>query len=298
MVNSIEEDLVSVVVNCYNSESFLEECISSILSQTYSNFEIIIWDNCSTDKTNVIVSKIGSSNPKVRYFKGVKFVPLGSARNFAIKECKGDWIAFLDSDDLWDSNFLYSQMKILNGNKNKYFGYGHVTEFTGIVPTVNVKKYTNSKVSSKSTFGELLSGNFIYFSSVVVSKAGIAYVEEFNENLIQAEDYDFLLRLSSKFEGVQTGHVFYRLHDNNFSKFQKLETYTENLTIMQRYLYIHKAKINYARILARFFIYSIQTRKKKNFWDFIQSHNNWVFYLIIGLISGIQNKLIKVFRQN
>ena len=256
----INKDLVSVVVNCYNSERFLAECISSILNQTYTNFEIIIWDNCSTDTTNQIALNMKYSNPKLKYFKGEKFVPLGSARNFAIKECRGDWIAFLDSDDLWDPNFLSDQMVSLKGNEKKLFGFGNATIFfESDVPPAKVLNPRRIKSLEGNIFKKLLMGNFVYFSSLVISRNALDYLKKFNEDFVQAEDYEALLRLASKYNAIQSGHIYYRLHESNTSKKQNLETFLENAWILEPHLRYRNALIHYSINIANYFLFNISS---------------------------------------
>jgi len=292
MVKSTKEDLISVVVNCYNSENFLEQCISSILSQTYTNFEIIIWDNCSTDKTNVIVSQIGSTNPKLRYFKGDKFVPLGSARNFAIKECKGDWIAFLDSDDLWDSNFLSDQMSSLEGNKESLFGFGNVTVFFGSgEPSAKVLNPNRSKSQEENIFKKLLKGNFIYFSSLVISRNALDYLKQFNEYFVQAEDYEVLLRLASKYNAVQSGHIYYRIHETNTSKKQNLELFLENAWILEPHLRYRNALIHYSLNIANYFIFNLKSNGILKSFSSLRKIRLGIVFLIPGLLIFAAHKV-------
>lgn len=100
----MEQPLVSIIVNCYNSEKFLQATIDSILSQTYDNYEIIFWDNCSEDSTGKIVKSYNDT--RFKYYCASKNVPLGEARNNAMREIHGKFFCFLDSDDLWDVDFL------------------------------------------------------------------------------------------------------------------------------------------------------------------------------------------------
>ena len=88
--------LVSIIMNCYNCAKYLEEAIDSIYAQSYDNWEIIFWDNCSTDNSALIAKSYDS---KLKYFLAKEHTALGRARNLAIKEAKGGYIAFLDSDD-------------------------------------------------------------------------------------------------------------------------------------------------------------------------------------------------------
>ena len=93
-----KKPLVSIIINCYNGEKYLREAIDSIYSQTYVNWEIIFWDNCSTDRSAEIAK---SFDHRLRYYCTVDTTPLGAARNLAIKKTKGKYIAFLDCDDLY-----------------------------------------------------------------------------------------------------------------------------------------------------------------------------------------------------
>jgi len=103
------QPLVSVIMNCYNGGKYLNEAIDSIYTQTYNNWEIIFWDNASTDKSADIAKSYDS---KLRYFRGKTTIPLGSARNKALEKCNGEFIAFLDCDDLWMPEKLEKQMPL------------------------------------------------------------------------------------------------------------------------------------------------------------------------------------------
>ena len=98
--------LVSVVMNCYNGEKFLKEALDSVYSQTYQNWEIIFWDNCSTDNSRCIA---GSFDLRLKYYKSSEIINLGAARKSAVEKCSGVFIAFLDVDDKWFSKKLEIQ---------------------------------------------------------------------------------------------------------------------------------------------------------------------------------------------
>ena len=106
---------VSIIVNCYNGELFLEKCLLSIIRQTYKNWELIFWDNRSTDNSKSIFEKI--KNKKFKYFKAKKFTNLYAARNLALKKAKGEIIMFVDVDDEWLEDKIDQQIKIFKKNK-------------------------------------------------------------------------------------------------------------------------------------------------------------------------------------
>ena len=108
--------LVSIIVNCFNGEEYLEDCLRSVLKQSYKNWELIFWDNISTDQSKKILKQF--KDKRIKYFKSKKFTSLYKARNLAISKAKGDYVGFLDTDDIWKRNKLSEQIKILKKNKN------------------------------------------------------------------------------------------------------------------------------------------------------------------------------------
>ena len=102
-------DLVSVIMPSYNTENFIADSIRSVVTQTYSNWELLIVDDCSTDNTDNVVRPF-LKDTRVKYFKNEKNYGAAVSRNKALREAKGKWIAFLDSDDLWEITKLEKQI--------------------------------------------------------------------------------------------------------------------------------------------------------------------------------------------
>lgn len=118
-------DLVSIITPSYNTARFIPETINSVLAQTYTNWEMIIVDDCSKDDTDAVVSRF--SDPRIRYLKNEKNSGAAVSRNRALREAKGKWIAFLDSDDLWEPTKLEKQIRFME-EKNCHFSYTNYTE--------------------------------------------------------------------------------------------------------------------------------------------------------------------------
>ena len=116
--------LVSIIINCHNSEKFLKETLNSVLSQTYKNWELIFYDNKSTDNSYNIFKSFKDN--RFKYFKSKNFKKLGEARREALKKSKGDYITFLDSDDIWKKNKLKIQLKYFDDKRDwfYYFKFG------------------------------------------------------------------------------------------------------------------------------------------------------------------------------
>lgn len=107
-------ELVSIIMPSYNTGRFIAESIQSVLAQTYTNWELLIVDDSSTDDTDVVVAQF--SNSRIRYLKNEKNSGAAVSRNWALREAKGRWIAFLDSDDLWHPEKLEKQLAFMEKN--------------------------------------------------------------------------------------------------------------------------------------------------------------------------------------
>lgn len=131
-------DLVSIIMPSYNTGRFIAESIQSVLDQTYTNFELIIVDDCSTDNTDNVVAAF--EDKRIKYLKNEKNSGAAVSRNRALRAAKGKWIAFLDSDDLWDSEKLEKQIAFMKNN-NYSFSYTNYEETaesgerTGVIVT-------------------------------------------------------------------------------------------------------------------------------------------------------------------
>ena len=119
-------ELVSIIMPSYNTGRFIAETIESVLAQTYTNWELIIVDDCSTDNTNDIVTEF-LSDTRICYIKNDTNSGAAASRNRALREAKGKWIAFLDSDDLWEPDKLQKQISFMRDN-GYHFSYTNYIE--------------------------------------------------------------------------------------------------------------------------------------------------------------------------
>ena len=102
-------------MNCFNGEKYLEEALNSVFQQTYENWELIFWDNNSNDKSKQIISSF--KDKRIRIFTSLDHTNLGEARKEAYKKVQGDYLAFLDVDDIWKPNKLIEQIKLFDNEK-------------------------------------------------------------------------------------------------------------------------------------------------------------------------------------
>ncbi len=105
--------LVSIITPSYNSANFIKECIESVIAQTYTNWEMLIIDDCSRDDSYLLIKELAKQEWRIKYFLLDKNIGAAGARNVAIRKAKGKYIAFLDSDDLWESQKLEKQISFM-----------------------------------------------------------------------------------------------------------------------------------------------------------------------------------------
>lgn len=207
--------LVSIILNCYNSGKFLKKSINSVISQNYRNWELIIFDNCSTDNTKLEISKF-SKNTKIKYFKSKKFCSLYNARNLAIKKSKGSLITFLDADDWWLKNKLTKQVQFIQKNKDLNVIYSNIFLFD---ETKNKTSLFSKEKLYNGNITQSLLNNFKMpiLTTMIRKKIFSKYRFENKYNIIG--DFDLFIRISlkEKIFSIQEPLAFYRIHDSNMT---------------------------------------------------------------------------------
>lgn len=204
---------VSVVIPAYNAEKYLAETIGSVLDQTYGDYEIIVVDDGSSDGTLEVAQ---SFEPRIKALTKTNGGP-ASARNLAIKNSRGDYIAFLDSDDLWVSDKLAAQVALLEKAPAVGLVYSEALMFTGN----NGELKVGDKIgfTSEPSFRTLLFGDYIPNSTVVIRRGCVDKVGLLNESreLIGVEDYEYWMRVAKHFAmaGIARPLAYYRIREGN-----------------------------------------------------------------------------------
>ncbi len=126
----MQKDLVSIITPTYNCAKYIVETIRSVQAQTYDDWEMIIADDCSTDNTKEVIEPYLEKDKRIKYICNEKNSGAAVSRNNALKESKGRWIAFLDSDDLWSPDKLEKQIRFMarNGYHSSYTNYCEIDE--------------------------------------------------------------------------------------------------------------------------------------------------------------------------
>lgn len=184
--------MISVIIPTYNRGQLIQRAINSIIQQTYGPLEIIIIDDGSNDNTENIVHNIDSDN--IIYIKQ-KNQGACSARNRGIIEAKGDYIAFLDSDDEWKPDMLEKQIKHINNINADISVCNYFVEENNKFKKAIVNKKTNT-----FTLDELLNRNYITTGAILIKKELIKEVGMFDENMPRYQDWELMLRIANKME--------------------------------------------------------------------------------------------------
>lgn len=183
------DGLVSVIMPSWNTSNFIAESILSVINQTYENWELIIVDDCSTDNTDDVVAKF--TDKRIRYFKNEKNSGAALSRNRALREARGEWIAFLDSDDLWNPDKLEHQINFMNE-------HGYTLSYTEYEKIDEGSKPLQIYVSGPEKVNKHKMYNYDYIGQLTMmysaEKFGLIQIKDIKKN----NDYAIRLQLYKK----------------------------------------------------------------------------------------------------
>lgn len=210
-----KDPLVSIIMNCFNGERYLNKAIQSVLAQTYQNWEIIFWNNKSFDNSEKIFKSY--SDNRFHYFCGEKHTFLYDARNYALSKCSGELIAFLDVDDVWFSKKLEIQVPLFNDVTVGLSCGNYIKLNEGKNNNINLKAKYFSLPNGK-VLNELFESNFVHMSTLMIRKKALNELKYFFDPRFEIiGDLDILLRLSCRWNmaSIQQPIANYRYHLNN-----------------------------------------------------------------------------------
>lgn len=149
----MKKELVSVITPVYKCEKMIEETINSVLNQTYKNFEMILVDDCSPDDSAKIIKKYAKRNKRIRYFKLKENSGAAVARNKALEESHGRFIAYLDADDLWENDKIEKQVKFMIENDYAFTctDYEKIDEVGNSLKVIKIPKKVNYNLFLRNT---------------------------------------------------------------------------------------------------------------------------------------------------
>lgn len=180
------EGLVSIIMPSWNTGKFIGESIQSVLNQTYKNWELIIVDDCSTDTTDEIVASF--NDERIRYFRNDKNSGAALTRNRALREARGEWIAFLDSDDLWMPKKLEKQIAFMQ-EKGYTFSFTEYEKIDEESKSLNIYVSGPEKVNKRKMYNYDYIGQLTMMYSAKVF--GLIQIKDIKKN----NDYAIRLQL-------------------------------------------------------------------------------------------------------
>lgn len=214
-IQSKKKPLVSVIMNCRNCERYLAYALESVIAQTYTNWEIVFWDNQSTDGSPRVFKEY--SDERFRYFRASEVTSLGAARNRAMAMARGEFIAFLDCDDIWLPTKLEKQIPAF------------LDDTVGIVICdtmfFNNKRdvrqlYKQNKPPEGYVFAELLGSYFVSMETPVIRRSILDGMDHWFDCRFEViEEYDFFVRagLDWKLSFVDEVLAKWRIHESSWT---------------------------------------------------------------------------------
>ena len=279
---------VSIIMNCHNGEKYLNESLSSVINQNYKNWEVIFFDNCSTDKSYIIFKKF--KDRRIKYFRSKKKIELGLARKKALSKVTGDFITFLDVDDLWNKNKLIKQLKAFE-DKSVGFCISNSIFF-------NEKKkkylYDKNRVFRKKVFYDLIENYFISFDTVIIKREFLKKLSHtIDDKFNVIHDMDLLVRLSAICEmsyiPLPLSKWRMSMESDSFNKFKQV--------IEEKKIFIKKISINNMKndkfLISKEKFIDILTRQEIFFYISKKKYSK-VFKLIGKLKINLKNFFIFV----
>ncbi len=213
--------LVTVVMNCFNGEMFLRHAIDSVIAQTWTHWEIVFWNNQSTDESAAIVKSY--DDPRIRYFYAPSHTLLYEARNHAIQKANGQFLAFLDVDDWWSAEKLTKQINLFDDPDVAlvYSNYWIRNQISG-----ETRLAYQKPLASGNIVNSLLKDYRVGLLTLIIRKSHLlAHKILFDPTYHVIGDFDLVIRVAAQFKvaAIQTPEATYRVHGSNESiKFKEL----------------------------------------------------------------------------
>jgi teichuronic acid biosynthesis glycosyltransferase TuaG len=187
MESPFSGQLCSIILPVYNSEPFIRETVLSVLGQTYANFELIVVDDASTDASAAIVEDLAGRDSRLIFLRNGSNLGCAQTRNRGLDQAKGEYLAFIDSDDVWMPEKLGRQLALLEGT-----GAALVYSAYDMLDVRSGARW-RKEVPERTSFAGLLKENYIAFPCVCCRRACIEN-NRFSDEFFH-EDYVFLLHL-------------------------------------------------------------------------------------------------------
>lgn len=209
-------DKVSIILPVYNCEKYVRHTIESVLNQDYKNWELIIMNDASTDRSLIEVSKYAEEDSRIKVYSLAENEGVAAARNAAMKYADGRYMAFIDADDLWAKNKLSSQIVFM---KKHDAGLSH-TSYAYLTEDGHVRERGQANVDECIDLKRYLQTSQIGMSTVMIDREKIKYIQFPNDRELceDARLWTKYLREGKKFYGLNKILLLYRIRENQLSR--------------------------------------------------------------------------------
>ena len=254
MTSTNIQPVISVVMPANNAAKFISAAIESVLSQTYADFELIVIDDCSKDQTYSIAKSYAQRDSRIVLLQNRQNFGVSATRNYGVNTARGEWVAFLDSDDMWRNDKLEKQLALLREYPDAKISY---TASSFIDCDGRPYNYI-MPAESKMTYHMLLRKNLLSCSSVMVRRDVISRVGMADDRM--HEDYSawlLILRETPYAYGVNEPLLIYRLSQNSKSS-SRLKSAR---MIYHSYRYVGYGFVFSYYLMLRYSVHSISKRR-------------------------------------
>lgn len=214
--NWMKKPLISIVIPAYNAEKYIAETLDSVMHQTYRNFEVILVNDNSTDCTEEMMNEYAKKDDRIQIYRNDKNGGVAYSRNLGVSKAKGDWIAFLDSDDRWREDKLQKQVDLLLKEDGKPIILYTASSF---VDENNEMSDYVLEVPLMIGYKELLKQNVISCSSVLIKKEVVESMKMEKDEV--HEDFLLWLKVLKTYQacayGINEPLLIYRISKNSKS---------------------------------------------------------------------------------
>jgi glycosyltransferase involved in cell wall biosynthesis len=243
---------IAVIIPCYNAQKTIQTTLESVLQQTFGQFKIYVVNDGSTDDTSIVLSKF-----QEKYSEKIDIITQRNqgqarARNRGIQESSEEYIAFIDSDDLWHPEKLEKQFSFLKANNNIGMCYTQgleIDEQENKIGTIPV-----NPLYKGDCFQRLILSNNIVASSVMVRRSVLDRVGMFDTSLGACENWDLWLRISKEFliDFLDVPLTYYRIHQNNMSQ-NSDKMYRNRKKVLEKHLLSSTSKSDLTHLIRKAF---------------------------------------------
>jgi glycosyltransferase involved in cell wall biosynthesis len=230
--------LVSIILNVRNGAAFLREALDSVMAQSFADWELIAWDDCSTDESAAIIR--GYHDPRIHYHLSPEETPLGKARDLAIRQATGEWLAFIDQDDIWLPHKLEQQIALAAPKVGIIYGRAVLFD----AHRGNLRDYDYSHEFEPLPEGDIFAplfrdACFIAMSSAMLRRAAVQEIGGIPEYIQIIPDYYLYVAIAEQYQARALQQVVcrYRVHSGSMraSREYRLRLHREPLAIVNQW---------------------------------------------------------------